>query len=191
MKTARTRAARADQQRLSRAASEVGIATCLVLSLLAGHAFAAEPHTANTFRLQPDEARPTATLEDARWLVGSYAGTAFGGQFEQHWSAPSAGTMVGTFKLMEDGQVVFYELLLLSVEDGTLSLKVKHFNPDFSAWEEKADFIDFRLVKLNEDELHFGGLSFYRQGDNAIDAYIVMRSGETVREEKLEYRRLH
>ena len=164
---------------------------CFGTTLLVSPSWAAETRTAHTYRLAPNEAPPPATLDDAHWLVGSYSGTAFGGQFEQHWSAPSAGTMVGTFKLMQDGAVTFYELLLLSVEDGTLSLKVKHFNPDFSAWEEKADFIDFRLVKFDNDELHFGGLSFYRRGDDAIDAYIVMRSGETVREEKLEYRRLH
>ncbi len=166
-------------------------AVCLAALLAAAQSWAAEARTAHTYRLQPDESPPAATLDDAHWLVGTYSGTAFGGQFEQHWSAPSAGTMVGTFKLMQDGAVTFYELLLLSVDDGTLSLKVKHFNPDFSAWEEKADFIDFRLVKFDDDALHFGGLSFYRRGNDAIDAYIVMRSGETVREEKLEYRRLH
>lgn len=164
---------------------------CFGATLVAAQSWAAEPRTAHTYKLGPNEAPPAATLGDAHWLVGSYSGAAFGGQFEQHWSAPSAGTMVGTFKLMEDGAVTFYELLLLSVDDGTLSLKVKHFNPDFTAWEEKTDFIDFRLVKFDNDELHFGGLSFYRRGDDTIDAYIVMRSGETVREEKLEYRRLH
>ena len=41
------------------------------------------------------------------------------------------------FKLFSGDEPAMYEILLLTVEDGTLSLKVKHFNPDFTAWEEK------------------------------------------------------
>ena len=163
----------------------------LLLSLLiaCGSAAAAEPRTEHTFRLTGDETPPTASLADAGWLVGSWAGTAFGQRFEQVWSPPSAGSMVGTFKLMDGDAVSFYEILLLTVDDGTLSLKVKHFDPDFSAWEEKEEFTQFRLVKLGDDELHFSGLSFYRRDDDNIDGYIVMRSGDEIREEKLVYKR--
>ena len=165
----------------------------LVIALLgAGLALplpAAEPKTEHTYQLSEGEERPAATIEDASLLVGSWAGTAFGGQFEAVWNPPSRGTMVGLFKLMGDESVTFYEILLLSVEDGTLSLKVKHFNPDFTAWEEKADYVNFQLVKMEEDALHFGGLSFYRRGDDAIDGYIVMRNGEEITEHHLVYER--
>ena len=162
-----------------------------VLSLcLAQAGLAAEPRTEHTFQLAEGETPPVATLEDASWLVGSWTGSAFGSQFEQVWSAPSAGSMVGTFKLMNEGQVVFYEILLLTVDNGVLSLKVKHFTPEFVAWEEKADFVDFRLVDFSEGELHFKGLSFYRRGDDRMDAYIVMRNGEEIREEPLVYQRV-
>ena len=153
-------------------------------------ALAAEPRTEHTYGLAEGETRPIATLADAHWLAGSWTGTAFGKHMEEIWSTPSADSMVGTFKLYDDTGVAFYELLLMTVEDGTLSLKVKHFNADFTSWEEKEDFINFKLVKLSEDELHFGGISFYRRGPDHIDGYIVMRSGETLREEKLVYRRV-
>lgn len=97
--------------------------------------------------------------------------------------------MVGLFKLYGDEGIAFYEILLLSVEDGTLSLKVKHFNADFSAWEDKPDYVNFRLVRKEKDALHFGGLSFYKQGDDAIDGYIVMRNGEDLQEHHLKYER--
>lgn len=152
-------------------------------------AWAAEPRTEHTYQLAPDETRPAATLDDAAWLVGSWTGTAFEGRFEEVWNPPSAGTMVGLFKLFGDDGVAFYELLLLSVADGTLSLKVKHFNPDFSAWEDKEDFVDFRLVKKEDGALHFGGLSFYKRDDGSIDGYIVMRNGEDLQEHHLKYQR--
>ena len=139
--------------------------------------------------MEPDEARPAATIDDAAWLAGSWTGTAFGGRFEEVWNPPSAGTMIGLFKLYGDEGVSFYEILLLSVEDGSLSLKVKHFNPDFSAWEDKEDYVNFRLVKKEDNALHFGGLSFYKRDDSSMDGYIVMRSGEDVSEHHLRYQR--
>ncbi len=90
---------------------------------------------------------------------------------------------------MGDDGVAFYELLLLSVEKGSLSLKVKHFNADFTAWEEKADYVNFRLVKKDDDALHFGGLSFYRRGDGSMDGYILMKNGDEIREHHLKYYR--
>ncbi len=153
-------------------------------------AMAVEPQTEHTFRLSDQESRPQATLEDARWLVGSWEGTAFGQKFEEVWNPPSADSMVGMFKLFSDEGVAFYELLLLTVEEGTLSLKVKHFNADFTAWEEKADFINFRLVKIEPNALHFGGISFYRRSNDQIDGYIVMKNNESVSEHKLVYQRI-
>ncbi|HNP37165.1 MAG TPA: DUF6265 family protein [Woeseiaceae bacterium] len=160
------------------------------LLLPAVPAFPAEPRTEHTFALADGETRPAATLDDASWLVGSWTGTAFGQTFEEIWSAPSAGSMLGLFKLYDDKGVGFYEILLLTVEDGTLSLKVKHFNADFTAWEDKQDFINFRLVKKTPNELHFGGLSFYRRDNDRIDGYIVMHKGEDISEQHLEYVRV-
>ena len=157
--------------------------------LSAAPARGAEPHTEHTYRLEEGESRPTATLEDAKFLVGSWAGTAFGQRFEEVWNPPSAGSMVGMYKVFSGNDVAFYELLLMTVEEGSLSLKVKHFNPDFSAWEEKEDYVNFRLVKFDDDELHFGGISFYRRGADRIDGYIVMRNGDDVTEHHLVYER--
>lgn len=159
------------------------------LLTIALSAWAAEPRTEHTYQLEAGEVRPAATLDDASWLVGSWTGTAFGQQFEEVWNPPSAGSMIGLFKLYNDDGVSFYELLLLTIEDDSLSLRVKHFNADFTAWEDKADFVNFRLVKKEEGALHFGGLSFYNRGDDAIDGYIVMRNGEDVVEQHLKYQR--
>ena len=157
--------------------------------LLAIPGGAAEPSTANTFQLADGEEPPEATLEDAAFLVGSWTGTAFGVKFESVWNAPSTGSMVGLFKLFDDDEIGFYELLLLTVEDGTLSLKVKHFSADFSAWEERDEYIDFRLVAKEDDALHFRGLSFYRRGDDNIDGYIVMHNEDGITEHELKYYR--
>lgn len=163
--------------------------SAVFVSLFARTTIAAVPHTEHTYQLEENESRPAVTLEEARWLVGSWTGSAFGQRFEEVWNPPSAGSMAGLFKLYGDDGVAFYEILLLTVVEGSLSLKVRHFNADFTAWEGKEDFVDFRLVSIEENALHFGGLSFYRRSDDRIDGYIVMRSGDEVREHHLQYTR--
>lgn len=162
----------------------------LTILLAAAVAGAAEPRTEHTWQLSDGESRPAATIDDAAMLIGAWSGTAFGQRFEETWNAPSAGTMVGMFKLFGDDGVSFYELMLLTEEEGTLFLKVKHFNPDFSAWEDKADHVTFKLVRKADDELHFGGLSFYRRDADRIDGYIVMRNGDEVTEHPLVFERI-
>jgi len=99
--------------------------------------------------------------------------------------------MVGFFKLMGDGKVILYEILLIREEQGSLNLKVKHFADDFTAWEEKDDYVRFPFIRADENALHFSGISFYRIDENEMHAYLVMRDGENIREEKLVYKRIH
>ena len=163
--------------------------TATLLLCMAQLSLAQSQRTEHTFKLDDPGNRPTATLDDVSWLVGNWSGEAFGNTFEQSWNPASAGSMIGFFKLMDSDAVVFYELLLLVEEEGSLSLKVKHFNADFSAWEEKTDYTNFRFIESKEDAVHFSGISFYRIDEDTMHGYIVFRSGEEVREEKLVYRR--
>ena len=156
------------------------------LSVAAG---AQSRQTEHVFKLDDPEARPPATLDDVSWLIGSWTGDAFGSSFEEVWNPASAGSMVGMWKLMKDDQVVFYELMLIVEEEGSLSLKVKHFTDDFIAWEIKEDFVRFRLVAFDDNAVHFSGLSFYRIGDDEIHGYVALHSEGEIREEKLTYYR--
>lgn len=151
---------------------------------------AAEQQTEHLYRLADGESHPEATLDDAHWLVGSWRGTAFGKRFEETWNPPSAGSMVGMFKLFGDDGASMYELMIMTVEDGTLSLKIRHFSADFTAWEEKDEDVALRLVKKDDDALHFGTISFYRRGDDRIDAYVLFEDGEKVFEQPLMYQRI-
>ena len=164
--------------------------SAFVLVLLSSILLAAEPQTEHLYRLADGEQPPAATLDDARWLVGSWAGTGFGKRFEEVWNPPSAGSMVGMFKLFGDDGVAMYELMVITVEDGTLSLKVRHFNPDFTAWEDKDEDVTLRLVKKEDDALHFGIISFYRRDADRIDAYVLFEDGDRLLEAPLVYERI-
>ena len=164
-------------------------AVALLLCLSAVNVEADSAATEHTYRLDDPNQRPAATLEDVEWLVGSWVGTAFGQRFEQVWNPRSAGSMVGMFKLYDEGAVNFYELLVLIEEEGSLALRVKHFTPEFVAWEEKEDYVSFPLIRIDTDAIHFSGLSFYRINETTMNGYLAMRNDAGVREEKLVYRR--
>lgn len=161
----------------------------LVLLVAGASAHAQSARTEHTVRLDDPDNRPPATFEDVSFLVGAWAGPAFGGTFEEVWNPPSAGSMVGMFKFMGDEGVGFYEIMLIVAEEGSLSLKVKHFNPDFSAWEEKEDYIDFKFVKAEPDAVYFSGLSFFKISDDEIHAYIAFSNDEKTWEEQLVFTR--
>jgi hypothetical protein len=160
-----------------------------MLFFLGESAVAQSQNTEHTYKLDDPDDRPAATLDDVAWLVGNWSGEAFGAAFEEHWNPPSAGSMIGFFKLLDGDAVSFYELLLLVEEEGSLSLKVKHFSPDFTAWEEKEDYVTFRYIMSDDNAIHFSGISFYRIDDDNMVGYIVFRNGDDIREEKLVYRR--
>ena len=165
------------------------IIVLLVMLGLASVAGAQSMQTEHIFKLDDPDSRPPATLDDVSWLVGSWTGDAFGSSFEEVWNPPTAGSMVGMWKLMKEGEVVFYELILLVEEEDSLSIKVKHFADDFVAWEDKEDYVRFRLVAFDEDAVHFSGLSFHRISDDEIHGFIAMHSKGEVHEEKLIYHR--
>lgn len=163
--------------------------TAMLALLVSTSTFALAGSDRRTYKLEDSSKRPAARIEDVAWLAGSWIGSAFGDRFEEVWNPPSAGSMVGMFKLLDGDSVAFYEILVIVEEEGSLSLRVKHFDKAFVAWEDRQDYISFPLVKLAEDAVHFSGLSFYRQTDDEIHGYLSMRFDDGVREEKLVYHR--
>ena len=91
----------------------IRISLVVLLACLAQAALAQSQRTDHTYQLDNPDNRPAATLEDVSLLIGNWSGEAFGKSFEAHWNPPSAGSMVGFFKLLDADDVSFYELLLL------------------------------------------------------------------------------
>jgi hypothetical protein len=119
------------------------------------------------------------------WFAGRWTGTGLGGVTEETWSEPAAGAMMGMFRLVKDEKVVFYEFLTLVEHEGSLLLKLKHFNPDLTGWEEKAEFVSFRLLEVASDSVYFGGLTFRREGPDRVTVFLALKDRGTgnVREE--------
>jgi len=133
--------------------------------------------------------RPPAVIEDVAWLAGFWEGEAFGGRFEDVWSAPSAGSMMGMFKVIQGNDPSFYELQLLVEEEGSLTWKVKHFAADFTAWEERSEWVAFPLVELSDDAAYFSGVTVRRVSADELRVVLTMERPDGAQELEMTYRR--
>ena len=167
----------------------------LALSLLALPAFAQQPLTLtpNTLRLAPGQASPPAAIADVAFLVGHWAGEGLGGVFEEVWTAPKQGVMVGMYRgLKADGAPVFNELLVIREEQGSLMVRLKHFNPDMTGWEEKAQVVTMPFVARRDGVVHFDGMAFKVTGPDTLTCYLAIedKKAGTVREATFTYTRV-
>ena len=85
-------------------------------------------------------------IYDYTWLAGVWVGDGFGGSSEETWSLPSAdSTMIGMFRHFDkDVSTTFYEFMVLDRH----GIRLKHFKPDLTGWEEKEKFISFEMVRF-------------------------------------------
>lgn len=145
----------------------------------------------HTLSLSPGQESPSATIDQIGWIQGNWQGEAFGGTVEEVWNPPSAGTMMGMFKSEKGGIVNFYELMIIAEQDNTLLMKLKHFNPDLSGWEEKEETVDFPLVKLEPKAAYFDGLTFEKISEEEMHVYVVAgEEGGKKQELKFVYKKV-
>ena len=62
--------------------------------------------------------QPQFEVKDLAWFAGSWECSAFGGTFEEHWSSPSGGSLVGMGKLVAGGETQFMEFMSIE-KNGT------------------------------------------------------------------------
>lgn len=143
-------------------------AFCLFLTLWG---WAESPHTG---QLADDQPAARARIEDFSWLEGRWLGSGFGDLSEEHWQPAKAGSMLGLYRQHKDNKPMFYEFMLLTQVNDTVELRIKHFNPDLTGWEEKDEYLTFRLIGVKPNEARFSGLTFSRQADK-LTIYLALR----------------
>lgn len=143
-----------------------------------------------TLQLKEGQISPKATLQEVDWLVGHWKGEAFGGIVEEIWSPPAGESMMFVFRLIDDGKVSFYEVGHIKQVDGTLLMQLKHFDENLKGWEEKAETVDFKLVKLKEDKVFFEGATFENIGETQMNIYVLIENDGKKEEVIFEYKRI-
>lgn len=144
------------------------------------------PLAAQETRTAPEDHKPPpATLAQMDWLVGQWAGTGIGGApAMESWLPPSGDTMVGTFvQETDESGIRFTEHMYLMEEEGTLVLRLKHFNADLTGWEEKDGMLTFRLIAVEDCAAYFRSLTLRCDGEDGLLVAVRMKSaGEEINE---------
>ena len=99
--------------------------------------------------------------------------------------------MMGMYRMIKDGKPVFYELLLIAEENGSLAIKLKHFHGDLRGWEDRDVSLHFPLVAKRDGRLYFDGMTFERVGNDRVKIYLAIENKKdgSAREELFEYTR--
>lgn len=97
---------------------------------------------------------PPANVADLQFLTGHWTGTAsFGGTVECHWMAPSGDNAMGSIRMMKDGKVTMYEILVAEQTGPSVTLRVKHFNPGLTGREEKDASDQYAVVEAKGERV--------------------------------------
>lgn len=117
-------------------------------------------------------------IENCAWISGNWKGEAFGGLTEENWSEPSAGSMMATFKLINDNKVSFYEIEIIREVENTLVLQLKHFDNNLKGWETKNETVDFPLKEITENRVVFEGMTFEKVSDTEMNVFVDIKNDE-------------
>lgn len=121
---------------------------------------------------------PDDCLEQLSWLEGRWRGEAFGGICEEVWGPVFGETRIGTFRLVTEGRVDFYEFFFFGRVDGVWTKRLRHFNPDMTGWEDKDEWADFQPLECGEDRVVFEGLRYEKIAEDTVRVVLAMGSDD-------------
>ena len=123
----------------------------------------------------PSETLLMTSVEALSWLEGKWIGKEADRLIEEHWSAPQGETLMGMFRFVHAGEPRFYEFMTIAVEGQEVILRIKHFDPGLTGWEEKGESVTYPLVQVDA-----GGAVFYRRGAAQPNWMIYRREGDAL-----------
>lgn len=119
------------------------------------------------------------------WLEGCWAGEGLGGEVSECWMSSPDGRMTGVFQIVSDGELQFTEILMLGEVDGVSGYHVKHFDADFTGWEERDEEVSFAFISARGTRAEFEGLTYDLgpEGVLLVTLMIGQADGSTARAE--------
>jgi len=128
-------------------------------------------------------------LDQLSWLTGCWTGTGLGGEVEECWVDSPDGKYTSVFQLTKDGQQQFSEIVMIAGFDGTLGMRVKHFDAAFNQWEsDNGVGPTFPFVEIGENFIQFDGLR-YELTDGVLHVTLDIKQGDKVHQAKFVYTR--
>ena len=98
-----------------------------------------------------------AVLANLSWMAGRSVDDSGGNLSEEIWTAPSGASMMGMWRYVEGGKTRIYELLTIRVDVDGIEMRLRHFDPQFVAREDKDASVVMKLVSWKHREAVFEG----------------------------------
>lgn len=130
--------------------------------------------TENTLTLNKNNKQHPTKIAEMSWLSGKWVSRNNNQFAEEVWSSVESTGMMGMFRMIVDGKVVFYEICQIIEIDKSLILRLKHFDSNLIGWEEKEQTIDFPLIKIEKQTAWFSGIT-YQRIDNELTVWVAMK----------------
>lgn len=129
--------------------------------------------------------------EQISWITGDWIGDGFGGVSYESWTGPIAGIILCTYRHVSEGKNNFFELISVSEnEEGDLQMKLRHFNPDMTAWEDKEGQLEWKLKEITDSSVTFGPCTYKRIGDDKMEISLIMNNDGKIETEIFNFERI-
>jgi hypothetical protein len=122
------------------------------------------------FGMTPPQGSP-ADVGQLAWLAGCWSQTRSNGVVEEHWMAPSGGSMLGMSRTVAGGKTVEYEFLRIADVDGRLSYVARPSGQAEAVFPLKAMETD-SIVFENPTHDFPQRIIYRRQADGTVTARI-------------------
>ncbi len=133
-----------------------------------------------------DPAPAPTTVEDLAWLAGTWRAE---GAFEEHWTAPSGGTLVAVSREFRGAGTAMVELSEITLDGDSLVLRLRHFRAGLTPWESEKDGpLVWRLQETGENRVVFSeptrdfprSITYQRKDDVLTATLAGERDGEPI-----------
>ncbi len=112
-------------------------------------------------------------LASLAWMEGVWVRRQGTDLLEETWFAPQGDSMVGMFRWIKDGKLWMVEMMTITIDDGELVFRLRHFDRKQTPWEEKNSPMTCKLKSIAEREVAFERVD----GEKAGSGYVISSSG--------------
>ena len=106
---------------------------------------------------EPPVPAPAARLADLAWMAGDWADDSGGNLSEEIWAPPAGDSMMGMWRYVAGGETRIFELLLITQDPTGPVLRLRHFDRNSVAREERDRPFVLPLVRHAPGEAVFEG----------------------------------
>jgi hypothetical protein len=154
------------------------------------YALAALLWLSSTGSMSPAYAADACSIQSLRFMEGVWQSEEGDTRGEERWSLTSANTLAGSAWEAKGGAMAFAEALSIVPQDGTIQMRLRHFDGGLQhAWEEKDSPMIFQLARCDTSSAVFDGtgdkagehITYRRSGDDLIFIGDFLRKGKPFR----------